>query len=124
MEVKVQYMVDLDEIPKEVVKLLPYGVDVFDNRLSNIVSLVEDASYSLSLDEIEALRVEMYKIDQRLADCQAILKGYLPEEMDKRQGFTKVYLDRGQSGIDLTVVGEAGIVSQKLGLTQKELLKG
>tara|TARA_R100001129_G_scaffold183764_1_gene166943 strand:- start:373 stop:714 length:342 start_codon:yes stop_codon:yes gene_type:complete len=77
MEVKVQYMVDLDEIPKEVVKLLPYGVDVFENRLSNIVSLVENASYSLSLDEIEALRVEMYKIDQRLADCQAILKGYL-----------------------------------------------
>jgi len=51
-------------------------------------------------------------------------EGYLPEDMDKRQGFTKVYLDRGQSGIDITVVGEAGIVSQKLGLHQKELLKG
>ena len=51
-------------------------------------------------------------------------EGYLPEDMDKRQGFSKVHMDRGQSGIDLTVVGEAGIVSQKLGLTQKELLKG
>ena len=51
-------------------------------------------------------------------------EGYLPEDMDKRQGFTKVYLDRGQSGIDLTVVGEASIVSQKLGIQQKELLRG
>ena len=51
-------------------------------------------------------------------------EGYLTEDMDKRQGFSKVHMDRGQSGIDLTVVGEAGIVSQKLGLTQKELLKG
>jgi len=51
-------------------------------------------------------------------------EGYLPEDMDKRQGFTKIYMDRGQSGIDLTVVGEAAIVSRKLGLYQKELLKG
>jgi hypothetical protein len=51
-------------------------------------------------------------------------EGYLPEDMDRRQGFTKLYLDRGQNGIDLTVVGEAGVVSQKLGILQKELLKG
>jgi hypothetical protein len=51
-------------------------------------------------------------------------EGHLPEDMDKRQKFTKVYLDRGQTGIDLTVVGEANIVSHKLGLHQKELLKG
>jgi hypothetical protein len=51
-------------------------------------------------------------------------EGYLPEDMDKRQGFTKVYLDRGQSGFDIIIVGEAGIVSQKLGLHEKELLKG
>ena len=77
MEVKVQYTVDLDEIPKEIVKLLPYGIESAEDRLRNIVSLVEEASYSLSLDEMESLRLEMYKVDQRLADCQAILKGYL-----------------------------------------------
>tara|TARA_R100000234_G_C4880032_1_gene126964 strand:+ start:54 stop:395 length:342 start_codon:yes stop_codon:yes gene_type:complete len=77
MEVKVQYTVDLEEIPKEVVKLLPHGVGLSENRLVNIASLVEEGSYSLSLDDIDALRLEMYKVDQRLADCQAILKGYL-----------------------------------------------
>ena len=51
-------------------------------------------------------------------------EGYLPEDMDKRQGFTRVYIDRGQSGIDLTVVGDAHIVSKKLGIYEKSLLKG
>tara|TARA_Y100001938_G_C7953478_1_gene360488 strand:- start:286 stop:705 length:420 start_codon:yes stop_codon:yes gene_type:complete len=76
MEVKVQYTVDLEQIPREVIKLVPEAVEL-ENRLSNIVSLVEDCSYSLAIDEMESLRLEMYKIDQRLADCQGILKGYL-----------------------------------------------
>jgi len=51
-------------------------------------------------------------------------EGLLPEGMDERQSFTKVFLDRGQTGIDITVVGEAAIVGKKLGLYEKELLKG
>ena len=39
-------------------------------------------------------------------------EGLLPED------------DRGQSGIDLTVVGDAHIVSKKLGIYEKSLLKG
>jgi hypothetical protein len=51
-------------------------------------------------------------------------EGLLPEDMDKRQTFTKIHLDRGQSGIDLTVVGDAHVVSEKLGIYKKSLLKG
>ena len=76
MEVKVQYVVDLEEIPGEVQKLLPPGEDLED-RIYNLNSLVGEQSFSLALDEIEGIRKSMYKIDQRLADCQAILKGYL-----------------------------------------------
>ena len=76
MQVKIQYAVDLEEIPKEVLKLVPSPL-ALENRLSNIESLVDDGSYSLAIEEMESLRLEMYKVDQRLADCQAILKGYL-----------------------------------------------
>jgi len=51
-------------------------------------------------------------------------EGLLPEDLDQRQTFTKVFLDRGQTGIDITVVGEAAIVGKKLGLYERELLKG
>jgi len=45
--------------------------------------------------------------------------------LDKRQVFTRVYLNRGQSGLDLVVVGEPTAIQEKLGLnSSKQLLRG
>mgnify|MGYP003137157773 CR=1 FL=1 len=45
--------------------------------------------------------------------------------LDKRQIITRVYLNRGQSGIDLVVVGEPTAIQEKLGLgSNKQLLRG
>ena len=53
-------------------------------------------------------------------------EGNLGEILDKRQSFTRVYMNRGQSGLDVVVVGSPSIVQEKLGLNlnKKELLKG
>ena len=51
-------------------------------------------------------------------------EGVLPEGLDSRQRFTKVYLDRGQAGIDIIVVGAPAQVQESLGLNPRELLKG
>ena len=48
--------------------------------------------------------------------------GQLPEELDSRQRFTKIHLNRGLSGIDLVVVGDPHIIQEKL--LGKTLLKG
>lgn len=48
--------------------------------------------------------------------------GHLPEELDDRQRFTKIHLNRGLSGIDLTVVGAPDTIQKKLVGTT--LLKG
>ena len=54
-----------------------------------------------------------------------LLEGRLMENMDKNQSFTKIYLNRGQAGIDLTVVGSPSSIQEKLGLTsEKQLLRG
>ena len=46
-------------------------------------------------------------------------------DLDKEQSFTRIYLDRGQSGIDVIVVGEPSFVQEKLGLgLNKQLLRG
>jgi len=46
-------------------------------------------------------------------------------QLDKRQIFTRVYLNRGQSGIDLVVVGTPETIQEKLGLhSNKQLLRG
>ena len=51
-------------------------------------------------------------------------EGYLPNDMDKRQPFTRLRLNQGQSLYQITVVGSMGIISEKLGLSHagKQLL--
>ena len=43
-------------------------------------------------------------------------EGLLPEELDKRQSFTRLRLNQGQSLYQITVIGSMGVVSEKLGL--------
>lgn len=56
---------------------------------------------------------------------QLLSEGRLMDEIDRNQSFTKIYLNRGQAGIDLTVVGSPSSVQEKLGLaSEKQLLRG
>ena len=45
-------------------------------------------------------------------------------ELNKSQAFTRIYMNRGQSGIDVVVIGEPSYVQEKLGLAVKQLLRG
>jgi hypothetical protein len=49
--------------------------------------------------------------------------GEMPAELDQRQSFTRLHLDRGQLGMDIVVVGSPNQVLDKLGLS-KSTLKG
>ena len=51
-------------------------------------------------------------------------EGSLPEGVDSRQRFTKVTLDRGQTGLELVVVGDPSQVKEKLQISARELLRG
>ena len=55
-----------------------------------------------------------------------LVEGRLMKELDQKQSFTKVYLNRGHAGIEVTIVGSPGSVKEKLDLapSQKQLLKG
>jgi len=51
-------------------------------------------------------------------------EGVLPDGIDQTQSFTKLYVDRGNTGIDITVVGDLNSIKEKLGLDTRSLLKG
>ena len=54
---------------------------------------------------------------------QKLLEGKLPNDLDSRQEFTRVALNRGHSGLEVVVVGTpAGIRSQLK--EEKEILHG
>ena len=38
----------------------------------------------------------------------------LPDGLDKRQVFTRLNLERGQSGVDITVIGSLDIIKNKI----------
>lgn len=45
---------------------------------------------------------------------QMLTEGLLPTELSGSHQFTRVYLDRGQSGIDIVVVGNPQAIEEKL----------
>ena len=53
------------------------------------------------------------------ATVRNLKEGFLPDELDKRQSFTKLHLNQGQSLYQITVVGDTPSVQEKLGLTSK-----
>jgi hypothetical protein len=94
-------------------------VEVF-NEVSS--AMRGTSKYTLREIYINPKHVVAIRPDNRMSTV--LKEGLLPEGMDERQSFTKVFLDRGQTGIDITVVGEAALVGKKLGLYEKDLLKG
>ena len=63
-------------------------------------------------------------VAMRSDEKAATIKKDLPDDLDERQSFTKLYLNRGQVGIDITVVGDLQSITEKLGLPNRSLLKG
>jgi len=51
-------------------------------------------------------------------------EGLLPEGIDERQDFTRVQMNKGNSGLDIVVVGTPQSVEEKIRKTKKTLLKG
>jgi hypothetical protein len=53
-----------------------------------------------------------------------LVEGKMPHDLDTRQDFTKLTLDKGSVGLELTIVGGPSLIESKLKKTEKELLHG
>ena len=54
---------------------------------------------------------------------QRLQENKLPPELDERQEFTRIQLNRGSNGLDLIVVGSPSIVEKKLKMS-RQLIRG
>jgi hypothetical protein len=76
MRVKIQYSVDLEDVPNQVEKLLPNSWEI-----EEIKGLIEDiepgASPTAAMKTIDYIRKELFSLDNRLEDCYSILQGYV-----------------------------------------------
>jgi hypothetical protein len=53
-----------------------------------------------------------------------LLEGSLPEGLDNKQEFSRVYMNRGQAGLDVVVIGNPAVIEEKLNVRNKKILKG
>ena len=54
---------------------------------------------------------------------QHLREGRMPD-LDQGQSFTRIHMNRGNSGLDVVVVGAPAAVEEKIFKTQSRLLKG
>ena len=76
MEVKMQYTAELKNVLQEVEKLLPESIE-WEFEASTAKIFLDKGEAEVALSIIHSIRQSMYHADQRLADCQALLTGYL-----------------------------------------------
>ena len=95
-------------------------VEVYESTRSHSNDKVR--SYSLREVFVNPEQVVCVRTDDSLK--RKLVEGKMPEGLDDRQEFSRIYLNRGQAGLDLVVVGSATTIEQKLNISQKQLLKG
>ena len=83
---------------------------------------LNDDKKSFSLREVFVNPEHVTCLREDLIAERKFRDGLFPEELDGRQKFTKIHLNRGLSGIDLVVVGDPFTIQEKL--VGKTLLKG
>jgi hypothetical protein len=77
-----------------------------------------------TLREIYVNPKHVVSLREELAFQHKLAEGKMPEGLDPRQGFTRITLDRGQSGLDVIVVGQPNIIESKFKGAKRELLHG
>ena len=78
-------------------------------------------SYSLREVFVSPSHVISLRDDNHMK--QSLTEGKLPKGLDLQQGFTKLVLDKGTVGLEITVVGTPSLVESKL-REKKTLLHG
>jgi hypothetical protein len=101
--------------------------------VENMIKLIEvceslratnGSQKSYALREIYVNPKHVVSLREETSYKQKLAEGQLPNELDSRQSFTRVTLDKGNSGLDVVVVGPPGIVESKLNGDKRELLHG
>ena len=76
MRVKIQYSVELEEVPSQVARLLPEGWEISDIK-EQIAEIEPDTDPIQAMKTIDYIRKQLFSLDNRLDDCYSILQGYV-----------------------------------------------
>lgn len=76
MRVNISYSIDVEEIPTEVDRMLGDVKESFNISLINLEGTIGKNPLEV-IENIQDIREILVSMDQKLADCSAILSGYI-----------------------------------------------
>ena len=100
--------------------------EVIENSTTTRLASDVDKRKRFTLREVSINPEYVVCVREDTITQRMLTEGYLPEGLDKRQRFTRIYLDRGQTGIDIVVVGDPEVIQADLkkAKSNKEVLHG
>jgi hypothetical protein len=91
-------------------------------EVSKSSNVINGAGYALREIFVNPEHVVCLREDYHT--LQLLQEGKLPDDLDVRQKFTRVQMNRGSTGLDVIVVGCPSSVEEKLNSSKKILLRG
>ena len=76
MRVNISYSIDVEEIPTEVDRMLEEAKGSFSAALIDLERTIGSNPLEV-IENIQDIREILISVDQKLADCSAILSGYI-----------------------------------------------
>jgi hypothetical protein len=99
---------------------------VAQRSLANEGTVSSRETYTLREVYINPEHVVCMRADKLMK--RHLTENLLPDDLDQRQEFTKIYINRGHTGLDITVVGAPSMIQNKIFESAKkikrEILKG
>ena len=89
MKAQVNFTCEFEEIPEMVEDLIFSVWNRSHGKLGDLLSMAKKSSHEnplKALEEIDNVRKELKKMDDRLLDCVSILTGYIKAQTDMKSG--------------------------------------
>ena len=91
-------------------------------EVCNTGAVTRNSKYSLREVFVNPEHVVMVREEQRMRELNE--QGGLTNDLDHNHRFSKITIDRGTTGTEITVVGEPEIIELALQNSSKQLLRG
>tara|TARA_Y100000310_G_scaffold275137_1_gene291561 strand:- start:1605 stop:1898 length:294 start_codon:yes stop_codon:yes gene_type:complete len=91
-------------------------------EVCNTGAVTANTKYSLREVFVNPEHVVMVREERRLRELNE--QGRLPSDLDPDHRFSKIIIDRGNTGTEITVVGAPEIIELALQNSSKQLLRG
>ena len=84
----------------------------------------KNAGQKFTLREVYVNPKHVVSLREDVNFKQKLKEGLLPSNLDERQKFTRVIINKGQTGLEIVVVGPPSLIEDKLQGGNRELLHG